>query len=135
MFARSPPKMRLRLREGLETERLFEGVSGVDFVGVSRDVVATLTGGVEENSRAYLEIRSRLKAYRAGRVIRITVAAAEAVAAADFGPFVVMDSVALRDRFIVHLKARQRSVEYVIGRAGKTVTKKESSSSILDVYA
>ena len=134
LFQRSPPKVHLVLREGLETERTFEGLEGVQFTGARGEVVAVLTGTAEANSRAYVEIRSRLRAHHAGRVARITVAASEAVAVSDFGPFVVIESLALRDRFIVRLKARRRSAEYVIGRAGKVLTKKESASAILDAY-
>lgn len=134
LFQRCPPKVCVQLREGLETERVFEGLAGVDFTGARGAVFGVLTGDAERNSRAYLEIRSRLKAHRSGRVVRITVAAAEAVAVSDFGPFMVLESLAHKDRFLVRLKGRSRTAEYVVGRAGKIVSKKESASAVLDAY-
>ena len=135
LFRRSPPKLYVRLRDGLETERVFEGLSGVDFTGARGDVVAVLAGRTGENARAYAEIKSRLKAHRAGRILRLTVAAAEAAAASDFGPFVAIGSLAKRDRFVVWIKARSRSADYVIGRAGRTISKKETASTVLDLYS
>jgi hypothetical protein len=135
MFERGPPKMHLRLRDGLQTERIFESIPGVAFTGDKEAVVGVLSGSPEEKSRAYAEIRSRMKAQRAGRVVRITVATAEAAAISDFGPYVVVESLASQDRFVVRLKAKNRSAEYIMGRTGRIISKKESASAILDAYS
>jgi hypothetical protein len=135
MFARGPPKVYIRLREGLVAEKIFEGLVGASFIGGAGLVMALLTGDPSKDSRTYLEIVGLLRRHRAGRVIRITVAAAEGVAAAEFGTFVSLKSLAHHDRFVVWLKARNRSAEYVIGRAGKVISKKGSTSAALDQYA
>jgi hypothetical protein len=135
MFARGPPKVYLKLREGLVAERVFEGLTGASLTGAGGLVLALLSGDVVQDSRTYLEIVGLLKRHRAGRVVRITVAAAEAVAVADFGLFVALRSLAQHDRFVVWLKARNRSAEYVVGRSGKVISKKESASAALDQYS
>lgn len=135
MFARGPPKVYLKLREGLMAERVFEGLTGAGLTGSGGLVLALLSGDVPQDSRTYLEIARLLRYHRAGRVVRITVAAAEGVAAADFGAFVTLRSLAQHDRFVVWLKARNRSAEYIISRSGKVISKKESASAALDQYA
>jgi hypothetical protein len=135
MFARGPPKVYLKLREGLVADKIFEGLAGASFIGARGTVMALLTGDAAKDSRTYSEIIRLLRRHRAGRVTRITVAAAEGVAAADFGTFASVRSLARHDRFQVWLKARSRSGEYVVGRAGKVVSKKVAMSTALDQYA
>ncbi len=135
MFARGPPKVYLKLRHGLVAERVFEGLTGANLTGVGSLILALLSGDVAQDSRTYLEMVRLLRRHRAGRIVRITVAAAEGVAVADFGLFVSLRSLAQHDRFFVRLKARNRSAEYIIGRSGKVISKKESASAALDQYA
>jgi hypothetical protein len=135
MFARGPPKVYLKLREGLVADKIFEGLAEASFIGARGLVMALLTGDAAKDSHTYSEIVRLLRRHRAGRVVRITVAAAEGVAVADFGMFVSLKSIAQHDRFIVWLKARNRSGEYVVGRAGKVISKKVTMSAALDQYA
>jgi hypothetical protein len=135
MFARGPPKVYLKLKEGLSAEKTFEGIGGASFTCIGGLTLAMLSGDVARDSSTYLEVVRLLKRHRAGRIVRITVAAAEGVAAAHFGSYVWISSLAQRDRFVVSLKARNRSAEYVIGKTGNVKSKKESASAALDQYA
>ena len=135
MFVRGPPKVYLKLKEGLSPEKTFEGVVGASFTCIGGLTLAMLSGDVSRDAATYQEVAQVLRRHRAGRIVRITVAAAEGVAAAHFGAYSSISSLARRDQFVVSLKARNRSAEYVIGKAGKVRSKKESASAALDQYA
>jgi len=135
MFARCPPKVYFKLRKGLVADHLLTGLLGVSITEAGGLSLAVLGGSALQNSQAYIEITGLLRSHRAGRVVRITVAAAEAAAVADFGRYLTLKSLAQQGRFVVWLKARDRSAQYSIGRTGRIISKKQTASAVLDAYA
>ena len=135
MFARCPPKVYFKLRKGLVADHLLTGLLGVSITEAGGLSLAVLGGSALQNSQAYIEITGLLRSHWAGRIVRITVAAAEAAAVADFGRYLTLKSLAQQGRFVVWLKARDRSAQYSIGRTGRIISKKQTASAVLDAYA
>ena len=136
MFARGRPKVYIKLREGLEAARLFGGLAGATFASMKGLTLAVLSGSAEDDAVTYTSIKERLRAHRAGTVVRITVFAAEAVAVGDFSAgFVLLESLAQSNRFLVKIMASKSAAEYSIGKNGKIISKRESLSALLDSYA
>jgi hypothetical protein len=135
MFTRGPPRVYLHLRRKMTAERFFEGMAQVAFEPHGASILVTLSGETRADATTYSLIRERLRSGRRGSVVRMTVAAAEAAALADFGgEYLMLESSAKPKRFTVAIKAKDRSASYVLGIAGRIVSKKVAAPALLDSF-
>jgi hypothetical protein len=135
LFQRGPPKVYVRFRTAAFPEKVVSALPGVTLSSSGGLHQLVLPEEMEARARSFRNLVDALLHGRAGRLVRLTVQAAEAAALADFAsPYVLVDSAALRDSFNVVVKAKDRTVSYTLARSGKILTKKETRSAVMDAY-
>jgi len=125
----------VRLRGKLTPEHVFEGIAGCEFSASGNIATAVLKGDTASQAATLRRIKEALRSRRAGSIVRVTVEAAEAAAVDDFGEaYVLVQSLAHRRTFEVGVKAKSRAAFYVLGRAGRVLSKKEYESALMDAF-